>query len=173
MSSSAAGSEPTFGAHLCMQLELPFGMINKLAEDFSEEQAKESVNGGKPLVWYLAHVIIPRNYFLMLYAGGGDAAVDAKFNERFGRGSEGSADFSDAPGKEELLAIYKRINDRAKEFVSTLRPEDMGRLGEGDIKHPMFRSLGSAFTLSTAHDGYHAGQIANLRRAMGKDPLFG
>jgi uncharacterized damage-inducible protein DinB len=173
MSSSATSSESSFGDHLCLQLDLPYKMVTSLADDFTEEQAKESVNGAKPLVWYLAHVILPRNYFLTLYAGGGDEAVDAKFNERFGRGSDGSADFSDAPSKAELLAIYARIHERAKAFVATLSPEDLARTTDVEVRHPMFKALGSALTLSAGHDVYHAGQIANLRRSMGKDPLFG
>jgi uncharacterized damage-inducible protein DinB len=173
MSSSAATQEPTFGAYLSAQLDLPYRMITALADDFSEEQAKESGEGRKPLVWYLAHVIITRNYFLKLYAGEGDEAVDEGFVARYGKGSDGSADFSDAAGKAELLAIYTRLNERAKAFVATLAPEDAARAPEGEVRHPLFKQLGSALCLITTHDGYHAGQIGNLRRSMGKDPLFG
>jgi hypothetical protein len=156
-----------------MQLEFPYRMVTALAEDFTEEQARESADGRKPLVWYLGHIIIARNGLLKLYAGGGDPSVDAAFVERFGRGSDGSADFSDAPGKADLLAIYARVHERGKEFVSTLAPEDMARALEGEAPHPLFKTLGTALNLNASHDAYHAGQIAVLRRAMGKDPLFG
>jgi uncharacterized damage-inducible protein DinB len=173
MSSSAASQDLTFGAHLRMQLDLPYRMITALAADFTEEQAKEAGDGRKPLVWYLGHVIIARNGLLKLFAGGGDEAVTREFAERFGRGSDGSADFSDAPGKAELLEIYTRIQERATEFVSTLAPEDMGREPDREAPHPLFKTLGMALTLNASHDAYHAGQIGVLRRAMGKDPLFG
>lgn len=173
MSSSAPTSESHFGAHLSRQLDLPYQMICKLADDFTDEQAKQRVGDSKPLVWFLAHVIITRNYFLTLYGGGGDEAVDAAFVARFGRGSDGAADMTDSPSKGELLAIFERITERARALVATLAPEDLDREAEGDVRHPLFKTLGTAITLVTAHDGYHAGQIGVLRRSMGKDPLFG
>jgi uncharacterized damage-inducible protein DinB len=156
-----------------MQLDLPYRMVTALAADFTDEQAKEAGDGRKPLVWYLAHVIIARNGLLKIYAGGGDEAVTKEFVDRFGRGSDGAADFSDAPGKAELLEIYTRVHERAKEFVASLSPADMGREAQMDVGHPLFKMLGSALTLNASHDAYHAGQIAVLRRSMGKDPLFG
>jgi hypothetical protein len=172
MASSVTSQESVFGAHLVRQLDMPFRMINALAEDFTDEQARESVGGQKPLVWYLAHSVITKTHLLKLYGGAGDS-LSKEFIERYGRGSDGSADFSDAPPKAEFLEHLAAVHERAKSLVASLAPEDMERKAEGEIAHPVFKKLGSALTLIASHDAYHAGQIAVLRRSMGKDPIFG
>jgi hypothetical protein len=173
MSTSTSPSGSAFGAFLASQLELPYRMVTMLAADFTDEESKQRAGDSKPLVWYIAHVTITKNYALKLFDPGYESVVSEEFLKRFGRGSDGSADFGDAPSKDELLAQLAKIHDRARDFVSRLSLEDMEREANGDVSHPLFAKLGSAFTLVASHDAYHAGQIANLRRAMGKDPLFG
>jgi hypothetical protein len=161
-----------FGAHLVTQLDLPYRMILALAKDFTDEEARQAAGGNKPLVWYLGHTTITKDSVLSLYTGS-ESALSEEYRGRFGRGSDGSADFGDAPAKEELLATFKDVHGRLREFLSSLEPEDMSRPAGREAFHPLLSTLGSAVALVVAHDGYHAGQIAVLRRAMGKDPLFG
>lgn len=172
MSTPASPSGSAFGAHLVTQLKFPYRMLVALCEDFSDEEARQSVGGNKALVWYLGHVTIAVDYLLMLYTGA-ESAISKENRKRFGRGSDGMADFSDAPSKDEMVALFEDVHKRLMGFLETLAPEDMQREAAGETVIPMFAKLGTAISLVVAHDGYHAGQIAVLRRAMGKDPLFG
>lgn len=171
MSTSAEATD-AFGAHLVGQLELPYRMLSALAADFTDEEARRRVGDLKPLVWYLGHVAVTKDYFLELHAGQ-PSQLSEEHKARFGRGSDGSADFADGPSKDELLATLKAAQERIKTFVGGLKAEDLDREHEGEVFHPILQKLGSALNLVSVHDGYHAGQIAMIRRAMGKDPLFG
>ena len=169
MSSPASSSE--FVKHLLIQYDIPCGMVSRLADDFTDEEATRRVGDLKPLVWFLGHVATTENYFLTLY-GGHESALSEEHLKRFGRGSDGEADFSDA-SKAEIVELLATLDARVRETIKGLTPEDLSRTPASAVSHPLFKSLGSALALVVSHTAYHAGQIANLRRAMGKDPLFG
>ena len=86
--------------------------------------------------------------------------------------ADGAADFGDA-SKAEMLELLATLRGKVRDFVATLEPEDFAREPATEVHHPLFKSCGAALALVVSHAAYHAGQIANLRRAMGKDPLFG
>lgn len=169
MSSPATSS--AFTKHLLRQYEMPRRMLATLAEDFTDEEATRPSGDNKPLVWFLGHVAITDNYFLTLY-GGAESAVSTEQMKRFGRGSDGHEDFGDA-SKAELLALLDTLRDRVRELISSLEPDDLDRECTEEARHPAFKTLGGALALIISHCGYHTGQVADLRRSMGKDPLFG
>ena len=168
---STPASSSSFGQFVYSQYWTPRRMLAALAEDFTEEQARERVGDLKPLVWYLGHIAVTENYLLSLY-GGAESAVSKEHLQRYGRGSDGHADFSDA-SKAEMLELLETLRTRMKELLTSLAVEDAEREAPGEVGHPLFAKLGSAISLINAHNAYHAGQIGVLRRAMGKDPLFG
>lgn len=170
MPTSSPTSNP-FNDQLVRQLNVPYRMLLSLAEDFTEEEAHARVEGLKPLVWYLAHVITSKSYLVTLYADANERLAP-EHHARFGRGSSGEDDFAGA-SKEETLERLKDVHRRARSFLATIAPEDLARTPEIEVRHPLFRTLGDAISIAVSHDAYHAGQIAVLRRAMGKDPLFG
>ena len=171
MSSSKPSVTP-FAEHLFRQYDLSHKMVTTLADDFTAEEARQSAGGLKPLVWYLGHLAVTKTFFLGLYAGHQSTLSDEHM-KRYNRGSDpSSVDFSDAD-KDELLALLKSLRAETKTFILSLTPEDLAREAPTEVAHPLFKTLGSALALVCSHDAYHAGQIGALRRAMGKDPLFG
>jgi uncharacterized damage-inducible protein DinB len=167
---SSAASTSTFNQHLFRQFDIAHGMVVRSAEDFTQEEAIARPDGQKPLVWYLAHLLITEGFFCDIYAGG--SFVSPEFHARFGRGSDASQDCSDV-SKDELLATLAETREAVKSLLFSLEPDDLERPAPIEVAHPIFKTLGSALALVVAHNGYHAGQIAVLRRAMGKDGLFG
>ena len=167
---SSPASTSAFSKHLFTQYEVTRRMIAALAEDFTDEEAIKPAGGCKPLVWYLGHVATSENALLKYF--GGESILDADHFKRYGRGSDGGADFSDA-SKAQMLELLSTLRGRMKEFLFALTPDDLSREANEEVLHPLFANLSSAISLIVAHNGYHAGQIADLRRAMGKNPLFG
>ena len=90
---SSAPSASTFNQHLVRQFDLAHAMVMRSAEDFTQEEAVARPDGQKPLVWYLAHLLITEGYFCDIYAG--TKVVSPEFHKRFGRGSDASQDCSD------------------------------------------------------------------------------
>jgi len=168
---SATSSPSAFTQHLTHQYDLPRAMIDRMAADFSSEEATREAGGQKSLVWYLGHIAITDNYFLTLY-GDSASALPKEFVDRFGRGSHGHEDFT-GTSKDEVVSLLATLADRVRAVIATLAPEDLARATEQADVHPRFKTLGSALALIVAHAGYHAGQIGDLRRELGKEALFG
>lgn len=80
-------------------------------------------------------------------------------------------DSSRTPPLAELLARYEAMYLEVRDFLATLGPEDLAREPDGKAGHPSFGCLGSALAVISFHDGYHAGQLAMLRMALGKPDL--
>src|SRR3982750_3717983 len=106
----SAPSPTTLTKQLRKQFDMSRGMVARLARDFTPEEATQRAGGQKPLVWYLFHIAATDNYFLTLF-GGADSALTDEQLERYGRGSNGEADFADA-SLEEVLALLDTLRDR-------------------------------------------------------------
>lgn len=167
----SAASPSTLTKQLRKQYDMSRGMLARLAEDFTPEEATRRAGSHKPLVWFLGHVAVTDNYFLTLF-GGHESAIPEERLARYGRGSDGSADFSDA-SLEELIAVLDTLKERVHAVIAALAPEDLERAPATPVGHPAFKNLGSALALVVSHCAYHAGQIGDLRRELGKDPIFG
>lgn len=143
--------------------------VRRFSEDFTEEEAKQAPPGHFPLVWYIGHLICGYDHFVNLYMGA-PSTLDGAFVRAY-EGSGEVPDFTEAPPFRKLFSDYEALHVRIREFLMTLKPEDLDRGPEGTAGHPSFGSLGSALAVISFHDGYHAGQLARLRLDLGKTDL--
>ena len=90
MSSSEQTLSP-LNRQLLSHYEMVRGMVSRLAEDFTAEEAVTRAGDLKPLVWYLGHIAQTEAFFLKLF-GDTDVALSEEHVTRFGRGSDGSLD---------------------------------------------------------------------------------
>lgn len=164
---SAAGG--LLSKHLLRQYKIGYLHMRAFASDFSDAEARKAPPGHLPLVWYIAHLMCAHDHFLKLYVGP-DGGLTDSFVQRYAGPCSECADFSDAPPIGELVEKYEAMHMRTRSFLEGLEEADFERTAEG-AAHPTFRTLGGALTVVGFHDGYHAGQLADLRRAMGKTDL--
>lgn len=168
---STAGSKTDFGRQMVRGYEIGRRMVASLVEDFSDEEAQKRVNALKPLVWYLAHIVVSESTLLDLYFDQ-RPTVSGEFMDRFGRGSDGSGDFSDMQVAE-MRTLLDGTRERMRAALGTMTSDDTERTPAREIEHPAFGTLGVAAALISHHNAYHAGQIALIRTALGKDRKFG
>ncbi len=168
---SSPSSKTDFGRQLVRNYELGRRMLASLTEDFSDEDAHVRIEPLKPLVWYLGHIAVAESTLLHLYFDQ-DHPFSTDHLKKYGRGSDGRADFSDA-NMGEMLEMLGLLRDRVRAALGTLTYEDMERAPSRQIEHPAFNTLGTASALISAHNAYHAGQIALLRSSLGKGAKFG
>lgn len=165
---SAAHPSP-FARQLIRGYTIGYLHVRRFAEDFTDEEARLLPSGQLPLVWYIGHLICAHDHFLDLYMGS-QSTLEASFVQSYA-GSGENTDFSKAPPLSKLMSDYEAMYLRISEFLTTLEPEDLARAPDGTAGHPSFGCLGSALSVISFHDGYHAGQIARLRIDLGKSDL--
>lgn len=130
-------------------------------------------SGGNHPLWVLGHLTHSESQLLDVFILG---RVN-RFPElapMFGMTTQPTANADDYPKMDELLAKNEAIRGAVHDHLATLADEDLDKLshapeewGEG------FSTAGGVFTAMAIHVGFHAGQVADARRAAGKPPLMG
>jgi len=135
-------------------------------DGFTHEDAlAQPPGGGNCANWVVGHIVVHRNH--MLRALGAEPAWGAEADARYDRGS---APVTGADGAQTLDALrdaLDRSRDRLLAAFDTLTAEQLAAEPEapsGSATGP----LGHRLALLIAHEAYHAGQVAMLRRVGGR-----
>jgi uncharacterized damage-inducible protein DinB len=126
----------------------------------------QPAGGGNCVNWLLGHLLVHRNR--MLEALGEPPSWTSPRQGRYDRGSEPIT----GEGEEvERLETLREELDRAHQRVM----EAIQRAGDGKLAEPRPGSQGTVgqfIGFLAVHEGYHAGQVALMRRAAGKEPAI-
>jgi len=156
-------------------LENANGLVTAAVEGLTDEemlfQPKEGLNHA---TWLLGHAIDSENG-LILSLCKGENLLPKGWHEKYGIGSKPSANAGDYPSKDEMLALLEKVHAAALAYVKGLSPEDFDARPQGLDRMPpsaqeLFATLGKCIFGHCTHAAGHAGQIAMLRRLLGKKP---
>jgi hypothetical protein len=124
--------------------------------------------------WMLGHIIESANGLILAFCKG-EGILPAGWHKKFGIGSKPSAKASDYPPRQEMLELLEKVHAAAVDYVKSLDPADLDRR-PAHIDHlpepaqQLFATVGKCIYGHVTHAASHAGQIATLRRLMGKPP---
>jgi uncharacterized damage-inducible protein DinB len=125
------------------------------------------------IAWQVGHITVAE-YSLCLRRVRGRTAADESlisdtFIEAFKMGSKPAAESEKNPPLDEILRVFEAVHQQSVDELSVRREAELDEpLAE---PHPRFKTKLSAVEFSALHEMVHAGQIAMLRRLMGKPPL--
>jgi hypothetical protein len=169
MQNMSEATSSAFTDQLVRNYKIGFLHMQRFCEDLSDERAREIPEGHMPAGWYVAHLMCSHDHFLKLYVGPEDG-LDDDFVASYA-GFRDDIDLALLPPLSELNARFEKIWSRGRAFLETLKPEDLARGPSTPAAHPSFGSVAGAITVLGFHDAYHAGQLADLRRALGMRDL--
>jgi DinB family protein len=125
------------------------------------------------LAWQVGHISVAQ-YSLCIRRVRGRSSADESlisdaFMEAFKLGSKPIADPDKNPPLDEIKRVFEAVHEQA---IAELARRTEAELDTPlDEPHPRFKTKLSAVEFSPLHEMVHAGQIAMLRRLMGKPPL--
>jgi len=88
----------------------------------------------------------------------------------FRGGSEILKDASQYPSLQEISALTKEIDDKAERAIAQVSDSD---LEQRKTMEDWEARVGDALLFLCQHEFYHVGQIAMIRRLLGRERLFG
>lgn len=98
----------------------------------------------------------------------------AKWDSLFGMGSKPVADAKAYPGMDEVRRELDQARQNTLRLVGSLTDADLDKPSKAPAEYKdMFGTIGQCLLTLPLHVTFHAGQIADARRAMGKQPVFG
>jgi uncharacterized damage-inducible protein DinB len=129
--------------------------------------------GGNHPLWALGHITHSEASLLAGFVLG-EANPLAKWDELFGMGSEPVADTSQYPSLGEVQAEFEKVRGRTLQWLDSCGDADLSRRSRAPEEHKdMFGTVGQCLIAAAMHAMFHAGQIADARRVMGRKPVFG
>ena len=153
-------------------LQMTDESTSRLVEDMRDQPlTRPTSRGGNHALWVLGHLaviegMIPHTVF-------GEPHPVQHWWPLFGTGSQPTDDAGSYPSFDEVLKTYRDL--RAKNLA---RLDEIGEVGlerAPRVIPPGFedrmRTIGRTFHLIALHQMFHLGQIADARRAAGREPF--
>jgi hypothetical protein len=153
----------------CAQL---FGLSNallpkSLAGLSQAEVLKPAGPQSTPMLWMAAHLAHARCGLLNMLG----VDTQTPWEGRFGRGSNVS-ELSQYPAAADVLSLWKEIADQLQQRFETISSEERAAPSPRDFPIPD-KSVGGAIHFLAFHEAYPVGQMAYLRKWLGKETLVG
>ena len=143
------------------------GWLKVWAAGFDEaDAAKTGVAPINPLAWQLGHIACAEDSVYGLYVAGGQPLADTALSNVCGAGAGPPASAASYPALSELWGLLDATHARLIELVRRSGGQDFDRPSEPANRY--FRTLGQSIYELALHENYHVGQIAVLRKALGK-----
>lgn len=139
--------------------------LDGLTDDELWQRPGDSSN---PIYWLIGHMAWSRNALLRILGG---ALVPIPSAKLFERGVE-VADRAAYPAVGEVVASFKAVNAALKARMEAATDAELSAASPRDFPIPD-KSVRGAVAFLAFHDAYHTGQVAYLRKWLGKGQLVG
>ena len=145
------------------------GLINNMQDS---PLTQPTPNGGNHPLWVLGHLTHSESHLLDVFLLGSENRFP-ELEEKFGMKTEPTANAADYPPMEELLAKNEQIRSALLEHLATLTDDDLDKPANvPEEQREFFGTVGAVFSATVTHYGFHTGQVADARRAAGRQPLM-
>lgn len=147
------------------------GWLKAWARDFTEAEAVQPAGDSRvpnPLAWQLGHLACTEEDVAGLFAVGAapEPLVPAALRAVCATGSPAPTAETRYLPLEALWALLDRTHERLLAVLDAATTADLDRPPR--VANPYFHSLGQAVYEAALHENYHVGEIAALRKVLGK-----
>jgi hypothetical protein len=147
------------------------GWLTVWAREFTEAEARQPAPESRapnPLAWQLGHLACVEDDVAQLFTveASPEPLVPASLRTVCATGSPPPTPTTSYPSLVELWALLERTHSRLLAVLEAADPAELDRPPR--VKNPYFHSLGQAVYEAALHENYHVGEIAALRKALGK-----
>jgi len=144
--------------HLYYQVQLTSKALEYNLEGISDEEAlKQPGGGGNCINWLVGHIITTRDtYYIQL---GRDPVLPESMRNRYVRGSQPISTGDDIYQLSELFKYFQKSNAKFQELLDSMSKKIV------TLSNEQIKDLGGILF----HDAYHIGQVAIVRRTLGKE----
>jgi len=128
--------------------------------------------GGNHPLWVLGHTVLAEAGLVAAFILGEENPL-AKWDSLFGKDSVPEADAAGYPGMDELVSEWERVRARTLDVLGSFSDADLAKPSKAPPELArMFATIADCFSMISLHAVFHAGEVADARRALGRKPLF-
>ncbi len=150
---------------------MTLGLIMDLKD---EPLAQPTVNGGNHALWLLGHIAHSESSLLNGMIQGKETCTLEHLKENFAFQTQPSTDASIYPTFDSLLEDYESAHAETLAYLDTLSEADLDQPAPGCPEEwkDFFGTIGQCFTMISIHPTMHYGQLADVRKALGRELLM-
>jgi hypothetical protein len=159
---------------LKVQLEMSRQWLMALMSDVQgAEMTSPTSKGGNHPLWAFGHMICAEAGMVHGFVLGQPSPL-AKWDALFGMGSQPVSDINAYPSLIELRSEFDKVRASTLKLLAGMSDSDLDKPSKAPPELAnMFGTVGQCFATVGLHAAFHAGQVADARRAAGKRPVFG
>jgi len=151
--------------------EMTMGLIMDLKD---EPLAQPTVNGGNHALWILGHIACSESSLLHGMIQGKETCPLEHLKENFAFKTQPTTDASVYPSFDSLLKDYEAARAETLAYLDTLSDADLDQPAPGCPEEwkDFFGTVGQCFSMISMHPTMHYGQLADTRKALGRELMM-
>jgi hypothetical protein len=134
--------------------------------------AAPTARGGNHPLWVIGHLTVSEASIVTGMIKGEEPNVPDGWGTLFGMGSQPVSDASKYPAKAKLLEAFEKVRAETLELLARLADTDLDKPAANPPNQELFGTVGRCLATLVTHQTFHVGQIADARRALGRNPAF-
>ena len=152
--------------------EMSLALINDLKD---EPLAQPTINGGNHAIWILGHLAYMESVMIHQMIKGKDTCTLAHHKEIFDAEGDPSTDPSLYPSFDQLFNDYDTARTETNAYLDSMSEADLQRpaLGCPEEWKPHFGTVAQCLDFIAHHPSLHFGQLADIRKSLGRQRIFG
>lgn len=156
-----------------MSLESSKGWAMGLIGDMKDAPLTQPTSsGGNHPLWVLGHLSRAESDLLDGFILGKPNRFP-ELESDFAMGSNPTTEASRYPSMEELMGKFEEVRAASLSHLDTLSEADLDKPSHAPEEFgAFFGTVGACYAAMTTHVSFHAGQVADARRAAGRQPLM-
>ncbi len=148
------------------QLKFARGTLEKFSKGFADNQVTAQAPGiPNHLLWTLGHLAATSSWIKTLIDGRSHIAP-ANYETLFGMGSKPVDDPSAYPAFADVRKVFDEAHNAIVAVASSMTDEELSTPPTADSGNFVTDKMDALFKCAW-HEGWHLGQLADLRRALG------
>lgn len=129
--------------------------------------------GGNHAHWMLGHLVTSESGMTNSFVLNEPNPLEA-WRPFFSASTPAIDDTSSYPGWDEVMAASESTRSRTLQILEELNASELAAPSFAPEPYlPMLATKADCFILNAMHWSFHAGQAADIRRGLGRPPLFG
>lgn len=144
----------------------------KLLEDFAGgDWTYQPAPGLSHALWLCGHLVVASDLLVIVRCLQRKSLVEEAFARHFAIGGPvQSAAEHDFPRPEAVRAKMDELHPQVVEAIRSISDEKLGEpaFGKDGSPHPHYSTVAGAICHAARHETFHAGQLATIRRLLGK-----
>jgi len=145
--------------------------IEKLLKDWpADKRTYQSAPTDNHAIWILGHLAVT-DVWLLGSIGIKDNLVPDTYEALFGYGSIVKPDAEEYPSFDEVKGYFDSVRAKLTTWLAEASPEDLMQSTK-EASGGFFDDILDGLKIAAWHEGWHAGQLSSLRRAIGLGPAL-